>query len=141
MGHDCARNAVAQWFSKNPNPDPGVTGYGLAMQSRYSAFHLRNTIRVPNSGSSNIDESAEFLYLVLNDTWDGDRRGTNFLQPNEIRVEGGIPAVLDGFGDPLNYRLVYRDEAAGTVRNLRDAIGERDISLESIEIEITSNNL
>lgn len=69
-------------------------------------------------------QDAECLYAILNNSWDGDRRGTHFLTPSEIGdTDGdGLPEVLDAWGDPLVFAvLVARDsDADGDVDEFDD---------------------
>lgn len=81
-------------------------------------------------------EDAECLYAILNNSTDGGRRGTHFLTPSEIgdKDGDGLPEVLDGWGDPLSFRVFV----SGAPIN-PDAAGEFNdyqIAIESVRSQL-----
>jgi prepilin-type N-terminal cleavage/methylation domain-containing protein len=120
--------------------------YALAMNSRLSALHIGNQNYLNRYGAAAFEsdpdrESSKLLYMILYNSWDGENRGTHFLQPDDIRVHDGVPYIVDSYGDPLQFKL-YADIAPND--ELRDAHlnnVNNVLSLENIVIEISSNKL
>jgi prepilin-type N-terminal cleavage/methylation domain-containing protein len=117
--------------------------YQTAMSSRLSAMHLGNQNYLTRYGAANFHsdhdiESSKLLYMILYNSWDGDKRGTHFLQPADIRVHDGVPYIVDAYGDPFEFEL-YADIAPGT--ELRDAHLNNNLSLDNIVISISSAKL
>ncbi len=56
---------------------------------------------------SEANESAECLYAILKNSFDGENRGTHFLAPSEIGDTDGDQRleVLDGWGDPVLFSI------------------------------------
>lgn len=103
-------------------------------------------IFVPDARFTPEFQDAECLYAILHNTWDGDRRGTHFLNPSEIGdTDGdGFPEVLDAWGDPLQFQiLVPRDSDGNGVLDLYDdrrVDPDRAFELNDFQIDIRSRN-
>lgn len=126
---------------KNPyaaNPD-----YVNALNARRSSLHVGNINYVNRYGAAAFHtdhdyESSKLLYMILYNSWDGDKRGTHFLQPDDVRLHDGVPYIVDAYGQPLQFKIfadVDPDE------ELREVHLAHNLTLDNIVISITSNNL
>jgi prepilin-type N-terminal cleavage/methylation domain-containing protein len=144
-------------FPKKDNPNnPPNTGpplppdanYQAALTQRLTAMHQANLDYVARYGgainfSANVEiAGSQMLYMILFNTWDGDNRGTHFLQPSEVGFDPTdpqkIPFVLDSFGDPLQFKLLYRTRPNDSLAVSHEF---EKLSLEDVEIVVTSKNL
>lgn len=100
------------------------------------AFNDANTMPITTT-----KQSAKLLYMILYNSWDADNRGTHFLQPSEIKMDNGIPYVVDAFGDELSFQIGYRPNPSGPLVPLATAHLAESFPLEDVEILITSKNL
>jgi prepilin-type N-terminal cleavage/methylation domain-containing protein len=130
-------------FPRKP-PYNGYPEYVNALNNRLTSMHQANRDYLTRyGGSANFASfaQAKLLYMVLYNSWDADNRGTHFLQPSEIKIDNGIPYVVDAFGDELSFQIGYRPNASGPLVPLATAHLAESFPLEDVEILITSKNL
>jgi type II secretory pathway pseudopilin PulG len=119
----------------------GDPEYQQAMTNRRTSMHQANLDYLTRYGAANFAnfQQSKLLYMILYNSWDGDNRGTHFLQPSEVKLDSGVPYIVDSFGEPMTFRI-FSDTSPGD-DSLWNAHNTGTISLENVVIEIKSNKI
>jgi prepilin-type N-terminal cleavage/methylation domain-containing protein len=110
-------------------------------------FNTPNGTGQATHGNNATNQSAECLYAILQNSWDGDRRGTHFLSPQEIGdTDGdGMQEVLDAWGDPLQFVILVARDSNGDgqvdATDDRTLDPDRPMELNDFQMTVDSDNL